>query len=206
MFFKSKRKEPSIKLKNKLNPEWIPILTLDEKWHYLFTMFQKTSEVKKLELKVNCLLKEQGSIQTQLHQLYNTKKLLLSKIMELTTEAFEYENENAKIEMDKAQQKIVQINQQFEEKQKRAEIVPLELREVNFQLFEQTLKLVYPDLHRSQQNHDEIAEKIEKLRIELKQSIERKVLLEEKIKHTYEYLHDILGAESTEMLDEWMMR
>lgn len=206
MFFKSKRKEPSIDLKSILHPEWIPILTLDEKWHYLFTIYEKTSEIEKLEAKVNHLLKEQGGVQTQLQQLQIAKKQMLNKIIELTTDAFDNQNETAKHEMDKAQLVIVQSNEQIEQKQERAHSIPLELREENFHLFEETLKLVYPHLHHSQENYDKVTDTIEKLRQELKQCIDQKVLLEERIKHTYAYLHDILGAEPSEVLDQWIMR
>lgn len=40
----------------------IPILTLDQKWHRLFTQTGVSAEIKRKEEKVNELLKKQGGL------------------------------------------------------------------------------------------------------------------------------------------------
>ena len=43
----------------------LPILTLDHKWHQLFTQVNVTPEIKAGEEKLNTLLKRQGKINTE---------------------------------------------------------------------------------------------------------------------------------------------
>ena len=43
----------------------IPILTLDNKWHKLFTQAEYSSEIKHTEKELNELLKRQGKVNTE---------------------------------------------------------------------------------------------------------------------------------------------
>ena len=47
----------------------LPLLTLDNNWHKLFTQTNETPEIKKLEKKLNDLLKKQGKANTELNDL-----------------------------------------------------------------------------------------------------------------------------------------
>ena len=61
----------------------IPILTLDHKWHKLFTQSQEHEEITLLEEKVNELLKEQGRINTEIKSLNSYKKTLMNEIVSI---------------------------------------------------------------------------------------------------------------------------
>lgn len=47
----------------------VPILVLDQKWHRLFALSGKTSEIKQLEEKLNQLLEQQGKLNNDLKEL-----------------------------------------------------------------------------------------------------------------------------------------
>ena len=47
----------------------IPILTLDHKWHKLFTQAEEHEEIKALEERVNDYLKQQGRLNTEIKSL-----------------------------------------------------------------------------------------------------------------------------------------
>lgn len=202
MDFIKNNKEKEAGLRDIMNPSGVPILTLDKKWHDLFLEYEKTMEILKVEEQVNTLLKEQGSLTTRRKELSVIKKKLMNKIMVLTTEAFENNNQNAKKEMELAQQQILVINEEFEKIEERLLDLPYELKETNFVLFEKTVKLVYSNLREDQHTLKEIEEYMLEMRRTLREKIETKVLLEEKIKKTYAYFHDMLGADSTELLDK----
>ena len=59
----------------------IPILTLDHKWHKLFTQTGDNEEIQELETVVNDLLKRQGKLNTEIKSLNIFKKKLMQEIM-----------------------------------------------------------------------------------------------------------------------------
>ena len=59
----------------------IPILTLDHKWHKLFTQTGDNDEIHALETVVNDLLKRQGKLNTEIKSQNLFKKKLMSEIV-----------------------------------------------------------------------------------------------------------------------------
>ena len=55
----------------------IPILTLDNTWHRLFTQTEPTPAIKALEEELNGLLKEQGKINSDSKDIKALKKRLM---------------------------------------------------------------------------------------------------------------------------------
>ena len=64
----------------------IPILTLDNNWHRLFTQTDPNPKIKELENELNELLKSQGKLNTELKELKALKKKLMDEIMEVMDE------------------------------------------------------------------------------------------------------------------------
>ena len=62
--------------KKALQGNRIPILTLDNKWHRLFNMMEPDRELKRLEEKLNALLKLQGKMNTESKSIKKIKKKL----------------------------------------------------------------------------------------------------------------------------------
>lgn len=63
----------------------IPLLTLDNKWHQLFTQAQTEipMEVRRGEERLNELIKKQGKLNTDTKEIRKLKKRLMTEIMEL---------------------------------------------------------------------------------------------------------------------------
>ena len=59
-----------------LNGRKIPVLTLDNKWHQLFTKAEPDRELKRLENELNTLLKKQGKANTEIKELKKLKNRL----------------------------------------------------------------------------------------------------------------------------------
>ena len=55
----------------------VPILTLDNKWHKLFTQTKPSKQIVKLEEELNSLLKMQGKANQELKSVKKLKKKLL---------------------------------------------------------------------------------------------------------------------------------
>ena len=94
----------------------VPILVLDQKWHRLFALSGKTSEIKQLEEKVNQLLEQQGKLNNDLKELKKTKNRLMKSIvvnMEGTHEENEGDISSRKLDEDK--RLIDEVNVKMEE-------------------------------------------------------------------------------------------
>ncbi len=61
----------------------IPILTLDNQWHKLFTQAGENEEIKRLEDELNEVLKRQGKLNTELKSLAAFKKKLMQEIVSI---------------------------------------------------------------------------------------------------------------------------
>ena len=61
----------------------IPILTLDNQWHKLFTQAGENEEIQALEEELNELLKRQGKANTELKSLNSLKKKLMQEIVSI---------------------------------------------------------------------------------------------------------------------------
>ena len=59
----------------------IPILTLDTKWHQLFTRIEKSMQIINLETELNEMLRRQGKLNNELKEIKVLKKKLMDDIM-----------------------------------------------------------------------------------------------------------------------------
>ena len=65
----------------------IPILTLDDKWHQLFTQTEMTPEIEALADELNALVERDGRIRLETKKIKKLKKTLLSEIVPLRDKA-----------------------------------------------------------------------------------------------------------------------
>ena len=57
-----------------LSEKKIPILTLDNKWHQLFTQQECTDEIRDMECELNGLLKRQGKVNEKKREIRNFRE------------------------------------------------------------------------------------------------------------------------------------
>ena len=179
----------------------ISLVILDERWNNLFINNQKTADIVSCEEKIKELLKEQSRLTNESKEIATVKKRCMEKIMGLTTEAFEKNNEDARAEMDLCHKEIKRIN----ERQTRIELeldrIPDLLAEANLKLLDRTVRLVYYKIRSGQKRVKELEILIEETRSRLKDYIDEKETLAQGDSDTYMYFHDLLGAEELERLD-----
>lgn len=180
----------------------IPVLTLDNKWHQLFTQTGITKEIKQLEKQLNDLLKKQGKMTTELKDLKKIKSNLMSEIMS-STEAIEKDEIDKKTEKKLSDNKrlINEINEKMEKNEDDLYEIPKQIDAVNRELMQKTMEVCYMKLHSNSDSIEEIARWIKEIRIELKKNIIRKQEQEQNNLELYSYMHDIFGAEVMELFD-----
>lgn len=174
----------------------IPVLTLDHKWHRLFTQIESNSEIKELENELNELLKKQGKVNTEIKELKKFK----AKIMEdMVSSSMEEGGNQSKIEENK--KLLDECNQKIDEYQDENLDLPAKINEINKKLMLTTMNVCYDDIKCGTEEINEISQWIDEVRVELKKNVIRKQEKQKRIQDLYSYMHDIFGADVIEIFD-----
>lgn len=180
----------------------ISILILDERWNSLFSSDQKTPEIVQCEEKLKELLKEQSRLTLESKEIVKRKKTCMDRIILLTTEAFEKQNEEAKKEMHQCQTEILQINERINQINEELESIPDSIKQTNLDLLELMVNIVYFKIRANKKRVDELEHLIEETKEKLKNYIDEKEALAQDGADTYTYFHDLLGGVELEKLDK----
>lgn len=175
----------------------IPVLTLDHKWHRLFTQIETNSEIKTYEKELNELLKRQGKINTETKEI----KVLKSKLMEeLRSSSMESQDDNSK-DIEEKKRLIDECNEKLDSYQDEALDLPAQINEINKKLMLATMEVCYDDIKEGTEEINEISAWIDEMRVELKKKVIRKQEKQKRIQDLYSYMHDIFGADVIEIFD-----
>lgn len=179
----------------------IPILTLDNKWHRLFTQSEFTPELKGMEKNLNDMLKRQAKLNTETKELKKLKKKLMDEVVILADEMGEHPTKKQDKEMADHKRLIEECNEKMDAYEEELVELPRQINQLNNQLMLITMDVCYKKLQQSTKELSEIEEWISGIRRELKKKVVRKQEKEAVINKLYAYMHDIFGAEVIELFD-----
>lgn len=179
----------------------IPILTLDHNWHKLFTQANATPEIKKLEKKLNALLKEQGKINTEEKKLKAVKRKLMDEIIQLADRYDGRRDDAVQKAMDRQKEMVEECSKRLEDLREENEDLPREIEEVNRQLMLKTMEICYKRLEENRIEIEEYEEWINKVRVKLRETIIRKQERETNTYELYSYMHNIFGRDVIDIFD-----
>lgn len=179
----------------------IPILTLDNKWHKLFTQSEFTPELKGLEKTLNDLLKRQAKLNSEMKEIKKLKKKLMDEVVILADEMGEHPTKKQDKDMADHKRLIEECNEKTDAYEEELVELPRQINQVNNQLMLITMDVCYKKLKYSTKELEEIDEWISGIRRELKKKVVRKKEKEAVINKLYAYMHDIFGAEVIELFD-----
>lgn len=185
------------KLKRAVASGNIPVVTLDNKWHKIWTMIEKPSEVKKLEEQLNDLLRRQGKITTEMKDIKKLKKKMMDEIVVLMDN--NESDSGKKVEDNK--RLIEECNEKLQKHEEDLGDIPKEIDEINRDIMQITAELIYDVMHRNEKEIDELADWISGIRVELKKNVVRKQEMEIQNGVMYSYMHDVFGPDVVDMFD-----
>ncbi len=180
----------------------IPILTLDERWHELFPDYDKPVHIKEIESQLNELIKQQGKLTSDMKDMKSLKTKLMQEII---TNMDVNETEIGKLKakkLDKNQKFIREVSEKMNNTEDELVKLPYQIKEINERLIIESAKVCYDRLNNNNQRVAEIARWVSKVREELKEKILEKQDMEMKNTTIYSYMHDMLGPELLQGLDE----
>ncbi len=176
----------------------IPILTLDHKWHKLFTQTGDNEEIQELEIVVNDLLKRQGKLNTEIKSLNIFKKKLMQEIMTIM-EIPDSPEKNKKMEENK--RLIEESNEKMDLYHDELMELPGQIEEANLKLMIATMQVCYKKIKQNTQDIEDINKWIQDFRIQLKRKVLQKQQKEIWNDELYSYMHDIFGPDVIEVFD-----
>ena len=179
----------------------VPLLVLDNSWHKLFAQVGEPVEIKKMEKRLNELLKEQGKVNNDLKKLKACKKKLMDEIILLANQYGAGKDEAIDKEMDRHKKLVKDCNDRIEEMEDDAQDIPKEIREINYELMLKTMELCYQRLKESRREIETCEEKIQKARVELRENMDRKQENEENVYALYSYMNHIFGKDVINIFD-----
>lgn len=189
------------KFKPALVGKKIPILTLDNKWHRLFTQSEFTPELKSLEKNLNDLLKRQAKVTSESKELKKLKKKLMDDVVLLADAMGENPSKKQDKEMSERKRLIEECNEKMDAYEEEMVELPRQINQLNNQLMLITMDICYRKLRQSTEELSEIDEWINGIRRELKKKVVRKKEKEAVIARLYSYMHDIFGVEVIDLFD-----
>lgn len=181
----------------------IPPLTLDNKWHRLFTQAQTEIpiEVRRREEKLNELLKRQGKLNTESKEIRKLKKRLMTEIMELADSTGGNPDAASEKKMEDNRRLINECNEKLEDYARELRLLPEEISQINQKLMLITMDICYQRIAENTREIDGIDRWVKEIRVEIKKKLIRKDESEKAIFDLYSYMHDIFGAEVIEIFD-----
>ena len=180
----------------------IPILTLDDKWHQLFTQTEMTPEIEALAEELNALVERDGRIRTETKKIKKLKKTLLSEIVPLRDKANKLGNApGIEKEISERTRLIGECNDKLAGSEDELLDLSRQIYDVDYKLMVETMNVFYKIMHDNTVEINAIDDWIYKVRIQLKKNIIRMQEKEIENFNVYSYMHNIFGPEVIDLFD-----
>ena len=201
LFNKFKKKKKTLFDKMVLRKNDIKLLIVDERWNALFEKYPKTSEIIEIEENLKELLKEQSRLAGEQKNIVAEKRKCMKTIIKLTENAYDENNEAALEAMGQCQSQITDINVRLKEIENELEQLPEKITNANLALLEEAAYQIYFKMKGSHERVKQLEQEINLLKAKLRENITEKQALSEQVDDAYTYLHDLVGKEALEALD-----
>ena len=179
----------------------IPILTLDNKWHQLFTQTDMTPEIEELADELNSLVEKDGKLRSENKDIKRLKKKLLGEIVPLRDKANKAPSAAIEKEISERTRLINECNDRLSGREDELLDLSRQIYDVDYKLMLETMKVCYERLHENTAEIKGLDEWISKVRIELKKNIIRLQESEMENYNLYSYMHQIFGPEVVDIFD-----
>lgn len=161
--------------KSVLRQNNITRLTIDERWTKLFSGLPMSPAIERMQNEMNELIKQEAMLRHEQESLEPNKRRIMKKIISLTRDAFEENDDEAKSELKKCRKEIERINDRMDIILEDIERTNDELREANIRLLNETVHHVFPTLRNNKERAEAITKELERIRQrenELKEELE----------------------------------
>lgn len=184
-----------------INGRNIPLLTLDNKWHKLFTHSTESREMQKLAEKLNELIAREGTLTTELKDLKKVKSEMMNNIVANMGVAEGKGDRKAEKIVEESKRMIDEINEKVEEYEDELLDLPKEIQSVNKKLMLLTMEECYALMKTNTHDMSVLAPKIKEMRVALKRKILEMQHMEVVNVELYSWMQDIFGPDVMDLFD-----
>jgi len=179
----------------------LPILVDDDLWLGQLDTFNNESIEEKIG-ECRKLLKQEEELEKQQRTYLKEKKLLMEKILGWSDEVNQNDDVKAERKLEKARERVLELNTLLDDLQFELEMIPKEVTQLNEALFHETIFLIYTYITSGKERVGELDVEIQDLRKQLGEHYAEKFDIENRVESVYKYLHQTLGKDETNHLDE----
>lgn len=184
----------------------IIILTLDERWNKIFKLIPISAEVKRQQDALNRLLGKEAALYQEQKNIEPEKIKHMNRIMALTGEAFDNNNEEAKNALAESKERIEALNQRAQDIENEHYQMKDRIREANFSLLEETVHYVYNVISHSRKKQLKLDREMEKAKKRLKELQAERQKLSTDWTEVYSFFHTLLGSDELTKLDQLFLK
>lgn len=184
----------------------IVILTLDERWNRIFKTIPISVAVKRQQDALNRLLGKKAALYQEQKNIEPEKIKHMNRIMALTVEAFDKDNEDAKKALAESKEKIEALNRRAQEIENELYQMKDMIRDANFRLLEETVHYVYDIMDRSRDRQKKLDRELEQVKIRLKALQAERQKISTDWTEIYAFFHNLLGSEELTKLDQLFLK
>lgn len=135
-------------------------LSIDERWTKLFATIPMPPEIKKAEDEMNELIKQEAMLRNEQDNLEPQKRKAMAEIMNLTKEAFEDDNKEAKQMLKHHKKEIERINGRIDNVLEDIEKISDSLREANIEILNKSINYIFSTLRNNNEKAIGIKEEL----------------------------------------------
>ena len=174
----------------------VPILIFDEVWLKRFSKTVKSHKIKSLEKKLKNAIIEEANATSIDKTLKNKKEITLNEIL-LHSEKVQSDITNKSFidKMSSLQKTIININTALNKNQEKIDTLPGEIEKLNLLLLEETIKICYNFIRKSEDELEILEPMIDRVRQDLRELINESELLKEKGRKYINLLNDLVGKD-----------
>lgn len=181
----------------------IPVLTLDERFNELFADLVKQPGTREIIKRLNSLMKEQGGVVNRVKELKVLKKRLMTNIVDNMNEVEDKEADQLRGKKQDANKRLINdINIELDESKDRLLALPYEIMDSNRKLLLESLVYSYEIINENTLKSKALDEDITRLQAEIEEKVNEKIALDNQTSLLYGYMHDMVGADMLEKMDE----
>jgi flagellar biosynthesis/type III secretory pathway chaperone len=179
----------------------IPILIYVPEWIQLFSNY-KSKSMQKTITRLEELIAREKECDAELKSMEKRKKVLMNKILYISKDINENNNEDALPKMEATEKELLEINEKIPLLIEEMETIPGLINGQNTQLLKETIKRSYELIKEHKSESEKCQEQVNEIRQQLAVLIQKKVDMEERVTKLYSFVHGMIGADEMENLDE----
>lgn len=184
-----------------LSKKRVPIL-LNYKPYQTMIKLGQSQRMKELSKELQALINTEKKQILEVNSLHKEKSRITAKILYLSNEINSSSKNTLEKDLDQSKSRMEEIRTEILEKENKIQDMIYEKESKNIELLKETVNYAYEYMKKDEVELKKTLIEIEKLREKLKKDREKREFLEKRINSIYGFLHGIVGAKDTEILDE----